>query len=91
MSHPCPDCGETCYCHGDIDDAEFDAPSNCSHICAGSDDGDDCYPEDLEGTTCLSCGKLVAYHCDGWGRSLPCVESIGETIAFHDAEDSNAV
>lgn len=24
MAHECPDCGQTCYCHGDIDDCLFD-------------------------------------------------------------------
>lgn len=24
MAHECPDCGQTCYCHGDIDDCLFE-------------------------------------------------------------------
>lgn len=42
MTHTCPECGQTCYCNGDWDDAIVDsgeAIANCTH----------CYPteEDL--------------------------------------------
>jgi hypothetical protein len=41
MSHECPDCGQTCYCGGDIDDCEFDDPLTvdaCTH-CPESERG----------------------------------------------------
>ena len=34
MAHTCPDCGQTCYCGGDIDDCEFNFEEdviNCTH------------------------------------------------------------
>jgi hypothetical protein len=34
MSHTCPECGETCYCNGDIDDCCNDFKEdveNCIH------------------------------------------------------------
>lgn len=43
MAHECPDCGQTCYCHGDIDDCIFDNSSEqnvCDHC---PDDEDDDY------------------------------------------------
>lgn len=35
MAHTCPDCGQTCYCNGDIDDCCFDHPEyvmKCNHF-----------------------------------------------------------
>jgi len=26
MSHECPECGQTCYCNGDVDDCCFNLP-----------------------------------------------------------------
>ena len=34
MAHECPECGQTCYCNGDIDDCCFnfeDAVMRCDH------------------------------------------------------------
>ena len=34
MAHSCPECGEACYCNGDVDDAlldDEDAVENCEH------------------------------------------------------------
>lgn len=42
MAHECPDCGQTCYCHGDIDDCIFDNSEEqavCDH-CPLDDDGE---------------------------------------------------
>lgn len=47
--HTCPECGQACYCHGDIDDSEVEDPQfayeNCTHYltpgCSGGDAGDD--------------------------------------------------
>lgn len=50
--HHCPDCGQACYCHGDIDDCEvetvaysslhcrcpFDAVNGCGVECADHDE-----------------------------------------------------
>jgi hypothetical protein len=47
MAHSCPDCGQACYCGGDIDDAfdvDQDAEDNCTH-CVDEDCGD---PEDAD-------------------------------------------
>lgn len=48
MAHSCPECGQTCYCGGDIDDICFENTKeerNCRHWkeCA-NDDPDDNYP-----------------------------------------------
>ncbi len=56
MSHTCPDCGQTCYCNGDIDDCCFDSPAavlHCEHWreCEGEDydgDVDDYDPSEIE-------------------------------------------
>ncbi len=32
--HTCPDCGQACYCHGDIDDHENELEAErCEHDC----------------------------------------------------------
>lgn len=49
MAHECPDCGQTCYCNGDIDDCCFNFEEdviNCTHC--PEDDGED-------ENTCDSC------------------------------------
>lgn len=51
MSHECPECGQVCFCHGDIDDCMFNseyAYIHCDHCPAeaiydGDDDDCDCY------------------------------------------------
>lgn len=42
--HTCPDCGQACYCHGDIEDHEneFEA-NNCVHECEYEFDDDEDY------------------------------------------------
>ena len=47
MAHSCPECGQACYCNGDIDDIfinDEDAVNRCTHYiqreCDGYD-GDD--------------------------------------------------
>jgi hypothetical protein len=40
MSHQCPECWQTCFCHGDIDDIcmeDTDEEAMCDH-CYGDDD-----------------------------------------------------
>ena len=51
MAHTCPDCGQTCYCNGDIDDCLFDDDDceDCDHFnqCSSDlDDLDDFYDDD---------------------------------------------
>ena len=44
MAHSCPDCGQACYCGGDIDDIFFEdtvAEINCAH-CLHDSREDDC-------------------------------------------------
>ena len=38
--HSCPECGQACYCGGDIDDCPVDteAEDNCEHGCGPEDD-----------------------------------------------------
>lgn len=36
--HECPDCGQACYCGGDIDDCEFEENSFCVHCPEGYDE-----------------------------------------------------
>jgi hypothetical protein len=47
MAHECPDCGQTCYCGGDIDDCCLNSEHyymNCSHCDdTGNDYEDDEY------------------------------------------------
>ena len=31
--HSCPDCGQACYCHGDIDDCEVETEEYASEHC----------------------------------------------------------
>ena len=32
--HSCPECGQACYCHGDIDDCEIESEAEfCVHDC----------------------------------------------------------
>jgi hypothetical protein len=43
MAHSCPDCGQACYCGGDLDDCLFDdtvAADLCTHCFAREDDGE---------------------------------------------------
>ena len=48
--HSCPECGQACYCGGDVDDcpADEDAEDGCEH-CPADDDPDDdfAWAEDL--------------------------------------------
>ena len=42
MAHSCPECGQVCYCGGDIDDCEFDnTPEQMACICCADDYVDD--------------------------------------------------
>jgi hypothetical protein len=47
MAHECPDCGQTCFCNGDIDDCENNFEEdviNCTHCLLGKEDDE---PEDV--------------------------------------------
>ena len=49
MAHTCPECGQMCYCGGDIDDCCFDntpEQNACQHCPLDGDDWDDDYDED---------------------------------------------
>ncbi len=39
--HSCPECGQACFCNGDIDDLmwgdDSDEAMNCSHVCGPED------------------------------------------------------
>lgn len=53
MAHSCPECGQACYCGGDIDDCFFggtDEEDNCDHCPDGYVDNDDDFycPDDDE-------------------------------------------
>jgi len=58
MAHTCPDCGQTCYCGGDIEDCCHDLPRyvmRCNHYLKpdcdgyeGHDDEDDFYSDPSE-------------------------------------------
>ena len=52
MAHECPECGQVCYCGGDIDDLclNDDASVNrCSHCDTANDREDDDDSESAEG------------------------------------------
>lgn len=55
--HSCPECGQACYCLGDIDDIEMSEEVNCVH-CDGSAEDED-YEDSQELLRC-SCGAKVA-------------------------------
>ena len=38
MSHTCPDCGQDCYCHGDIDDCPVEDENYAYEHCVGCGD-----------------------------------------------------
>jgi hypothetical protein len=45
--HTCPECGQACYCNGDIDDIDANDPADppaCEHSCHSHDEEDD-FPE----------------------------------------------
>lgn len=49
MAHSCPECGQTCYCNGDIDDCVLDdeaAVIACDCCPDGCDDDDDYLDDD---------------------------------------------
>ncbi len=48
MAHSCPECGQTCYCNGDIDDCELEGGEDECYHC---DDVED-EPEDDYETWC---------------------------------------
>jgi len=37
MAHSCPECGQTCYCGGDIDDIDFGETFSGCDCCLGKD------------------------------------------------------
>ena len=46
MAHECPECGQLCYCNGDIDDCCFNTPyavDHCQHFRECEDHEDDEY------------------------------------------------
>ena len=47
--HSCPDCGQACYCEGDLDDCEVDqdAEEKCTHCLEGDGGAED--EEDFDG------------------------------------------
>jgi hypothetical protein len=49
--HNCPNCGQACYCSGDIDDVDAgdkEAEENCMHACDYEDAEDDVFDEVLD-------------------------------------------
>lgn len=55
--HYCPECGQACYCHGDIDDTQVETPEYSDPRCTCPFDADGCgveradhdeWPEDDE-------------------------------------------
>jgi hypothetical protein len=53
MSHECPECGETCFCNGDIGDCELhgtEEQMNCTHRekCEWRDQEDDFIWDDYD-------------------------------------------
>lgn len=54
MAHSCPECGEACYCGGEVDDIliedpeQEDACTHCSEAGFDDEDEDDWYDDDDE-------------------------------------------
>jgi len=61
--HTCPDCGQACYCGGDIDDHETGEDDNCQHWmeCEDEADDDDLFNRDGPNpmACCFKCGHAV--------------------------------
>jgi hypothetical protein len=50
VAHSCPDCGQACYCGGDIDDILLEeGEMACTHCLHEDMREDDCDDFDLEG------------------------------------------
>lgn len=50
MAHECPECGQTCYCGGDVDDCEFhDTPEegHCTHYLKCEHEWDELHDDDF--------------------------------------------
>lgn len=65
--HSCPNCGQACYCNGDIDDSPVspDAEDLCVH-CTGDEDELDLIDELLDdGPRCRVCGCGELSACPG--------------------------
>lgn len=43
--HTCPDCGQECYCHGDIDDCQVETEEYSSMHCTHYKSGECCQDE----------------------------------------------
>ncbi len=57
--HTCPDCGQACYCNGDIDDHETGEDDNCQHWLECEDEADDDWPKvgAVDTALCWRCGR----------------------------------
>lgn len=69
--HTCPECGQACYCGGDIDDIDAnpsDYPLFCHHECQVDEDANDFYEdEDEDADYCDRCGNegIIPCRCGG--------------------------
>jgi len=77
MAHSCPECGQVCYCGGDIDDCCFEGTPEeraCQHCPfeGGDDDPDDDYPADVDDDDPVcACGRAWAGEaCGQCGAAL---------------------
>lgn len=46
MAHSCPDCGQTCYCGGDIDDILMEEGEVCCTHCDDCEENDSYFEDD---------------------------------------------
>jgi hypothetical protein len=65
--HTCPDCGQACYCHGDIDDSEVETEAYSSANCTCCDDSpidDEPLDDGPEGAVLTYCALCDCLHED---------------------------
>lgn len=77
--HTCPDCGQACYCHGDIEDHDTGEDDQCEHYheCGSDDLFDD---EEEDGFGCCYPGECC----------MPGLHMLSECHTAADIEAHNA-
>ena len=56
MAHECPECGQMCYCHGDIDDSVVETRAYSALHCTCCDDAECDDEDDGCDNPCDDCG-----------------------------------
>ena len=91
--HSCPDCGQACYCHGDIDDCEVETEEYSSEhcVCDCAEEGWREADEDDEWCVCPDCeedangGGLYCEYCSQQGCTSAASRCVDDD-AYHTPE-----